>query len=110
MNPDKDLTGLSPDEHKRIRTTRLSQLTTWQIIPNWIWVVIVIIGCILLLKENSAWWLKLIGLLLISYSSLQIGSRAWRIDDFMEGYEHGFSDGIDRSSTNIEKKNNNERN
>lgn len=99
MNRDKELTSLSPDEYKRIRATRLNQLMTWQIIPNWIWVVIVIIGCILLLRENSAWWLKLIGLIFVSYSSLQIGTRIWKIDDFMEGYKHGFSDGVDRSGT-----------
>lgn len=96
MKNDKEFTGLSHDDNKRIRLTRLNQLMTWQIIPNWLWVVIIIIGCILLLKESSAWWIKLIGLVLVSYSSLQVGSRIWKLDDFMEGYEQGFSDGVDK--------------
>jgi hypothetical protein len=73
---------------------------TWQIIPNWIWAVIVIIGCILLLKDSSFWWIKLIGLIFISYSSLQIGSRIWKIDDFMDGYEEGLSHGVEKTLKN----------
>jgi hypothetical protein len=96
MNSDKDLTEIPPDEYKQIASNRLKQLKTWQVIPNWIWAMIIIIGCILVLKEGSSWWLRLIGLIFVSYSSAQIGSRFWKVEDFMEGYEHGFSDGVER--------------
>lgn len=106
MNSDKEFTGLSPDEYKRIRATRLNQLITWQIIPNWLWVIIIIIGCVLLLRESSSWWIKTIGIVLVSYSSLQYGSRLWKLDDFMEGYEQGFSDGVDKLDKFLHNKKN----
>jgi len=87
-------TELYYDDYKKIRSNRQSDLILWQVIPDWIWVIIVILGCMFLLKEHSPWWLKLIGLISIIYSSAQLGSRIWRVTDFMEGYRHGFSDGV----------------
>ena len=86
------------DVYKKMRSTRIKQLKEWRVIPHWIWVVIVIVGCVLVLKDSSSWWLKMIGLIFVSYSSLQLGSQIWKVDDFMDGYEKGLTHEINKNS------------
>ncbi len=89
----EELTNMTSEDYQKIRLKYAEQLKEWTIIPNFIWYALSIVG-ILLIFWNTIWYLKLLGLICVGYSALQIGSRVGNPAGFIIGYEWGLSDGV----------------
>ena len=89
----EELTNMTSEDYRKIRLKYAEQLKEWTIIPDFIWYALSIVG-ILLVFWNAMWYLKLLGLVCVGYSALQIGSRVGNPEGFIIGYEWGLSDGV----------------
>ena len=89
----EDLTKMTSEDYRKIRLKYAEQLKESTIIPNFIWYALTIIG-IFLIFFSALWYFKLLGLICVGYSSLQIGSRVGNPEGFIIGYEWRLSDGV----------------
>jgi hypothetical protein len=89
----EELANMTSEDYRKIRLKYAGQLKEWTIIPDFVWYALSIVG-ILLIFWNAVWYLKLVGLVCVGYSALQIGSRVGNPAGFIIGYEWGLSDGV----------------
>lgn len=88
------LSGVSRLDWKRVMPKYGHQVKEWWIIPNPIWLLLIVGSGITLYFNWFFPWLQLGAFLISLYYAAQIGSRAGNIDGFQVGYEWGQSDGV----------------
>jgi hypothetical protein len=88
----EEMARMTSEDYRKIRLKYAEQLKEWTIIPNFIWYALSVVG-IFLISWYPTWYLKLLGLVCVGYSALQIGSRIGNPAGFIIGYEWGLSDG-----------------
>jgi hypothetical protein len=89
----EELSNMATVEYWRIQQKYAEQLKERRIIPNFGWYALSIVG-VLLILGSALWYWKLLGLVCMGYSALQIGSGIGNPEGFVIGYKWGLSDGV----------------
>ena len=78
---------VSDAEWKKIMPRYRAQQTEWFVIPNYVWVALVVASIALIFYFQNSW--NIVGIIIGLYSAAQLGSRSGNVDGFQIGYEWG---------------------
>lgn len=70
-----------------VRPRYRAQRKEWFVIPNFMWLALVVISIASIIYYQNAWCIA--GIIIGLYSSAKLGSRSGNIDGFQIGYECG---------------------